>query len=176
MGTAGNESGSMKIMGVITYILMIGMGVYLLFNQIAIVWLFSASAFINGLLLTVRYFVVKSERDFRDIIAGVISLIFGALMFFGGTQTRVAGLLAIETFVAIWSLFAGFAHIWGSFALKKLGAKKWGWVLTGGILMVFCGTAFLSMPLLGVVTLVGMAGIYAGVSFIIAGFTGLMAL
>jgi len=178
METTKNKSVSAKVMGVIGYILMIAMGIYLLFNKIAIVWLFSAAAAVHGLMLTVRYFIVKAknERELRDIIAGVISLLFGIAMFFGGTESRVAGVLGIETFVAVWSLFAGFAHVWGSFALKKLGVNKWSWMMTGGILMIFCGVAFISMPLLGLVTLVNMGGIYAGVSFIIAGATGLTSL
>ncbi len=166
-------SGGMKILGAIVYVLVIIMGICLFFHHLWIVELFSLAAIVYGLMLIIKYFGKKESRRLGDIVSGLISLAFGLIMFFGAASTKVYGLLAIETFVAIWSLFAGMMHIWGSIEMKKIEVKTWCWVLTGGILMVVCGAAFLVMPLIGIITLVNVASIYAGIAFILAGATGL---
>lgn len=52
-------------------------------------------------------------RNGLDIISGVVNILFRAVVLFGGSGTRIAGFLAIETFIAFWVLFVEFSYIFG---------------------------------------------------------------
>lgn len=168
-------SGLNRVLAVIVSLLLIVAGLYLLFNMRSIVWIFSAAVAIHGVMLVIRYAYEKDSRNGWDIISGIINILFGGVMLFGGASTRVLGIMTIEMFIAFWALFLGISQIFGSFKLKKIGVKKWGWTLVCGILMIVCGIVFIAMPLAGSIMLVGLAAIYAGIGFIIIGITGLAA-
>lgn len=168
-------SSGMRLLAIITSLFMIAAGLYLFFNLRKIVPLFSAVVLVNGIMLIIRYFGMKDKRNGWDILSGIINLLFGSVMLFGGTQTRVMGAVAIEMYIAFWVIFQGFAHVFGSVGPKKEGAKNWFWSLIGGILMIICGFIFISMPLFGTLVLVEIGGIYASVAFFIGGLTGLAA-
>jgi len=116
---------------------------------------------------------MKDDRSGWDIISGVVYILFGLMMLIGGAETRIAGILVMEIFISVWAIFAGFGHLFQSFALKKAGVKNWIWTLVGSILMIVLGCLFLIMPFMGVVVMVGVAAIYASIVLIIGGFTGL---
>ena len=166
-------SGGMKILDAITSLLMIGIGIYLVLTPRFVVLLFSAAVFIYGIQLIIRYFSMKDRRLGWDIISGIINLLFGALMFFGTPETRIMGVVTMEIFIAVWALFTGFSHIFGSFGLKKQDVGNWYWTLIRGIITVICGIVFLAMPVISAMGLVFAIGIYAGAMFILSGITGL---
>jgi uncharacterized membrane protein HdeD (DUF308 family) len=167
-------SGGMKVLAAIFAVLTVIIGIFLLIFPGLIVWMFSAAVFIYGIQLIIRYITMKDMRSGWDIISGIINILFGAIMLFGSAETMIMGIITIEIFIAVWVLFAGISHLFGSFELKKLGAKKWGWTLAGGILMIICGIAFLCMPAASAVGLIFTIGIFTGVSFIIGGITELV--
>lgn len=176
METTKKESSVfMRLAAIIISIAMICAGGYLLFMPRHIVLFFSFGVAVYGLLLIVRYISAKETRNGWDLIAGIINLIFGAMLLFGGAPEKVFGLIAIELYIGVWAIFSGVSQFFGSLGLKKQGAKGWGWMLVGGILTLICGFMLLSKPLMGVVIIAWMAGIYVGVMFLIMGFTGLAA-
>jgi len=166
-------SRGMKIFDVITSVLMIAIGIYLVITPRFIVLLFSAAVFVYGVQLIIRYFSMKEKRSGWDIISGIINLLFGAIMLFGAPEARIMGVLAMEIFIAVWALFVGFSQIFGSFGLKKQDVKNWYWTLVRGIVTVICGFIFLSMPALAAMGLVFTIGVFTGAMFIISGITGL---
>ena len=166
-------SGGAKILDAIASILMIGIGIYLVATPRFVVLLFSAAVFFYGIQLIVRYFSMKDSRSGWDIIAGIINLLFGAMMLFGTPETRIAGVLTMEIFIAVWALFVGFSQIFGGFGFKKQGVSNWYWTLIRGVITVICGFAFLSMPILSAMGLIFTIGVFAGATFIISGITGL---
>ena len=173
---ANNKSGLTavgRVMTAIISIIMILAGFYLFYDKKSIVMIFGGAAAVFGLALLIKYAFSKSSRSALDLIGGIINIIFGALMLLGGTETKIAGVIAIEVYIAVWVLIAGFSHIFTSFALKKAGLKGWAWTLIGGVIAVIAGAAFIIWPFMGSVSLVGFGAIYAGISFIVLGVTGL---
>ena len=171
--TAAKPSGGMKILDSISAALMIIIGISLVLTPRLVVWMFFAAVYINGIQLIIRYFSMKEGRSGWDIIAGIINLIFGSMMLFGDPEARIMGVMTVETFIAVWALFAGFTHIFGSFGLRRLDVKNWYWVLIRGILTVVCGVMFLAIPMISAMGMVFAVGVYAGAMFILSGFTGL---
>jgi uncharacterized membrane protein HdeD (DUF308 family) len=168
-------TGGMKAAAIIAFVLMIGLGIFLFFNLWSVIWLFSAAVVVNGIFLVARYFSMKEERNGWDIISGAIYILFAAAMLFGGTESRVLGVVTIEIFIAIWAIFAGFSNTFTSLEKKKQGDKGWCWSLIGGIITIICGILLLAMPLMGAFVLVSIAGIHAGIAFVAIGLTGLAA-
>ena len=166
-------SGGMKVLDVISSLLMTGIGIYLIITPRFVVLLFSAAVLIYGIQLIIKYFSMKDKRSGWDIIAGIINLMFGALMLFGAPETRIIGVLTMEMFIAVWAMFAGFSHIFGSFGSKKQGVKNWYWVLIRGILTVIFGIVVFAMPILSAMGLVFTIGVFTGAMFILSGITGL---
>lgn len=174
METGKNKlSGGMRLLAIITSVLMVVIGFYLFFNLRYVVVLFSAAVMVQGVSQILTYLGAKGARNGWDILSGIINILFGAILLFGSVGTRVMGVLTMEMFIALWTLFAGFSHIFQSVGPKKEGGKSRFLTLLGGILLIICGIAFISMPLISSVMMVGIAGIYASVSFIISGVTGL---
>ena len=167
-------TGGMRVLAIIVSGLMIIAGIVLLFDARLLVWAFFVSVTARGISTIANYVVSKGARRGWDLICGAIDILFGSVMLFGGAETRVAGILAIEIFIAVWLLFAGFAGVFSGFGLKKEGVKGWGKALAGGILMILAGILFLLWPLMSTVALVGILGIFTGISFIIVGTTGLV--
>lgn len=171
----GNQSAIMRVLTVIFSILVIVAGGYLLFRPRLVVWVFSVGAVVYGIEMLVGYFTAKDGRSGWICLGGIVNIIFGAIMLFGGVDDRVFGVVAIEYCIAFWAMFIGISIFLGSFDKKKAGVKGWGWSLAGGILTVICGIVYMSMPLFGAVMLVGFAGIYAGIAFVVMGISSLAA-
>ena len=175
--TNANElSGGMKVLAAIAYILMILIGFYMfLIRDIRmLINLFSAAVLMFGVHLITRYAYMKDERSGWDLLNGLINIIFGLVMLFGSTETRVIGVIMIEIFIGVWALFSGFSHIFGSFKAKKEGSGSgWGWKLAGGILILVCGIGMLAMPLITAWTMVVMGTVFIGIALVFTGFGGL---
>ena len=168
-----NMTAGVRIIPAAVSIIMILAGFYLFYDKKSIVMIFGGAAAVFGLALLIKYAVSKSYRSAFDLIGGIINILFGALMLLGGTETKIAGVIAIEVYIAAWVLIAGFSYIFTSFAFKKAGLKGWAWTLLGGVIAVVAGAAFIILPLTGSTALVGFGAIYAGISLIILGVTGL---
>jgi len=163
-------TGGMKALSIIMAILMILIGGSLIFIPGLVVWMFAAAVFLHGIQLIVRYISMKENRQGWDIVSGIVSILFGAMMLFS-PRGLVFGVLAMEIFFAIWILFAGISFIGNSFALKKEKAKSWIFQLIGGLLMIICGIFCILSPAVSAIGLIFTIGIFAGISFIISGFT-----
>lgn len=169
---AKKAAGILRVIVFISSAILLILGIALLVTPRNIVLIFSAAALVHGLSLIIRYFLSKEARNGWDLLTGIMSVLFGIVMIAGGTETRVLSVILLETYVAIWALIAGISNVFGSFKVKSTGGKNWVWILIGGILTTIAGILLLSSPLMGSLVLVLGAGIYAGISFVMVGLTG----
>ena len=165
----------LRLTTAIVSVIMVLAGFYLFYDKDSMVMIFGAAAAFLGLALLIKYLIMgRDSRSVFDLIGGVINIIFGALMLLGGTETKIAGVIAVEFYIAVWVLIAGFSHISSSFAFKKAGFKGWIWTLLGGVFAIIAGAVFIILPMRGTTALVGFGVVFAGISLIILGATGLM--
>ena len=176
MKTKNESSVGVKILMVITNLFMVGIGFYMFFDLERVVLLFSAAVIVRGAVSALKYLIMKNTRSVWDLITGAVYIIFGAIILIGGIDARIAGVVAVEMFIAIWAVFAGFSHLFGSFGLMKAGVRNWKWTLIGSLLLIALGGVYIAMIFLGAATIKGMTGIYASIALILGGFTGLSAI
>ena len=164
------------LLAIIFNLLVIAAGVYLLFDLNVVIWIIAAVILLRGLMLVVGFMRDKEYRNFWDLIAGIISFIFGIFMFFGDSEDKIMGLFAINVFVAIWFFTVGLLHILGGMRIKQLqlsGKSGALWFLTviGGVVMIVVGIALLMYPelLIGVAAAIGLI---ISIALIVAGLIG----
>jgi len=173
MSKNNNQSTGARLITVIISIIMVLAGFYLFYDKKSIVMIFGCAAAVYGITLLIKYAASKIPKSPGDLIGGIINIIFGALMLLGGSETKIAGVIAIEVYIAVWVIIAGLSHIFSSFTFKRAGLKGWKWTLLGGVIAVAAGVVFIVLPLRGSEALVGFGAVFAGISFIILGLTGL---
>lgn len=135
-----------------------------------------AIAFTNATLLTIM------------VIFGIYVIVDGVLALYAGIRNReegwgwllfqgIAGLavgiialrypsttaIAFTLVIAFWTLVVGAIRIWGSFELRTLGARGWGWALIAGILTALFGLALVINPGYGSATLIWLIGLTVAV-------------
>lgn len=136
----------------------------------ALVLLFGAYALVGGLIAIVSAF--KSAEHHQKwwplLFDGLIGIAIGFLTFFRPGITAVALLYTI----AIWAILTGVFQFIAAFTGFTSTSSKW---LMGiaGVLSIILGILLFSHPLIGLVSLIWVLGIYAlvfGVAQIILGF------
>ena len=168
------KSGVLTFFTIIACLLMIIMGFVLFFIPArGIVWFFSAAVFVRGIQMIAKYFVDKENRNGWNIIGGIINIIFGSFMLFGGLEDRAIGVITIGIFVAIWAMFEGVSRFIDSFGEKKAGGKGWIWSLISGILIVLFGISLMVWPLMVGALALEVLGYFAAAAFVIMGLSGI---
>lgn len=162
-----------KALGAVAAALMLILGILMIIFPWNIITMLTIALLVQGIQRIVKYFAVKEERTGWNLFGGAAHIIFAAAMLFGGPEMRLIGIMTLEMFFAIWVLFAGVMYIAGGFSLKKAGAKAWGWTVVGGVLMILFGILFFAAPVQYAIGLTFTLGIFAGVSLIMGGITGL---
>jgi uncharacterized membrane protein HdeD (DUF308 family) len=109
------------------------------------------------------------------LIGGVLAVIVGAILLFGGLQTKVDTWVLIIQVLGIWWLISGIFDIVYMF----IDHTAWGWKLFIGIVSILAGIYILQYPLVSAVVLpkilvlvLGIWGLIYGVILLIMAFRG----
>ena len=172
--TIKEMSVGMRIFAVIAALLLIIAGILTLTGPIiSVFWLVPVVIFIYGANALARYFTMKDMREGWDIVIGIISILFSALiMFYPGT--KLYGLVLSELFIAFWAFFAGITKIAGSFSSERKGEKGKAWSITAGVLIIIFALLLVIYPVIGTLALLFTGGMLIGISFVFVGFAGLV--
>ena len=165
----------MKAASALIALIMIGTGIFLMFNHLFVVWLFCAAVAASGAGFIVKYLFARENRNGWDLISGILYVLFGVIMLTGNMQSRVLGILALEYCLAIWVIITGAMSIGDSFSMKKSGTKGWGWTLAGSIFAIIAGMLFVIFPIINAIIFTEFIGIFAAIMLIVTGFTMLAA-
>jgi len=124
----------------------------------ALVIVFGAYAFIDGIFLIVKAIGTWKERDDRWLllIEGLLGIGIGVITFISPQATAV-GLLF---FIAAWSLSTGIVEIVAAIRLRKEIKGEFWWILTGLASIAFA-VLLMIFPGAGILSLVWLLGIYA---------------
>jgi uncharacterized membrane protein HdeD (DUF308 family) len=103
------------------------------------------------------------------LVSGIIDVAVGSylLMF------PVITLATLPYFVGFWLMFRSFYLMGASMDLQNMGVSGWGWLFTGGILLlIFAGLVlyFPAAAAVGIVAWTGVGFLTGGVASILLGF------
>jgi uncharacterized membrane protein HdeD (DUF308 family) len=101
--------------------------------------------------------------------SGILDFALGTFLLIYPNVTMAT----LPFFVGFYLLFRGIYLIGASIDLNVIGMKGWGWILTGGILLVALGLFTLYNPAAGAIGIVAFSGtafIVSGISSVLLGF------
>ncbi|MCL2087344.1 MAG: hypothetical protein FWH05_07115 [Oscillospiraceae bacterium] len=156
-------------------IIMLGLGVFLIIEPKFFVILVFIAITLNGLGMILNFVLAKDKEKRRtlELIAGVLLVAFGLAMFFGGTETKIAGVVLIEILAAVWLLFTGTLNIVISLKLKKFGVKVWYLILAAALISIAIGIVFIAYPLASAQIGVNLLGVLSGCAIVVMGLTSI---
>ena len=118
-------------------------------------------------------FDISATKDLRGwgwtLASGILDFALGSFLLIYPTVTMAT----LPFIVGFYLLFRGFYLVGSSIDLNVIGLKGWGWILTGGILLVALGFLTLYNPAFGAISIVAFSGtafIVSGISSILLGF------
>lgn len=136
----------------------------------ALILLFAAYAFVDGIFSLIAGFRSASERRhwWPFILKGVLGIVVGiATVFAPGITT-----LALVTLIAAWAIVTGVLEIVAAVRLRQAIRGEWLLALAGLVSVLF-GVLIFLFPAAGALTLVTVIGAYAllfGIVLIALGF------
>jgi uncharacterized membrane protein HdeD (DUF308 family) len=104
-------------------------GILILWNPglgaITLTWVIAAWAIVVGILTVISAIRLREEIDneWWLIISGVLAVIFGGLVFFGGESGTVAGAIAISTVFGVFAILIGILSIVLAFRVRDFGTR-----------------------------------------------------
>jgi uncharacterized membrane protein HdeD (DUF308 family) len=117
----------------------------------------------------------KQRPWWLTLITGVLALIVGAILLWGGFINKVETYMLLIQILGIWWLVQGIFDIVAIFVDHSM----WGWKLFMGIVSIAAGTYILSYPIVSAVALpkifvlvMGIWGLMYGVILLIMAFSG----
>jgi uncharacterized membrane protein HdeD (DUF308 family) len=123
------------------------------------------SMVILGVGLTQIFFSIGNSDLLKGwgwtFTSGIIDVIIGIYLL----SYPVITMATLPYIVGFWLIFRSFYLMGSSFDLKTLGVPGWGWLLTGGILLVILALAILYYPAAGAISIVA----YSASAFFVAG-------
>ncbi len=124
----------------------------------ALVILFGAFAFADGLLSLINAFRVrgKEERWWVLLLKGILGIAVGAITFFNPQLTGTA-LLA---FLSAWFVLSGILEIILAIRIRKEIEGEWALILAGALSVLF-GILVLIKPVAGAIAIAWWIGAYA---------------
>lgn len=163
---------SMRIWSIISGALLIAAGIYCLCNQ-------DVAVMSAGLLLGV--FMLISGIAEIVVFAGTSGLLLGSgWLLLDGVLTVILSLfllcdrwftmLSLPLLLTAWLLFSGISRFVCAFDLKALGVRRWGWVLTLGMILTIVGFICMMDPWVSI-TAVGMT---VGLVFLLEGISAVL--
>ncbi|HIS03379.1 MAG TPA: DUF308 domain-containing protein [Candidatus Pullichristensenella avicola] len=166
------RSGTMRVLSVIAGALLIGAGVVCLCNQETAVLsaglILGVCMLISGVIQIVL-FARGRLLFFRSawlLLDGVLTVLLSLFLLFNEAFT----LLSLPLLFAFWLLFSGVSRIVSAVDLRALGARRWGWALAGGVVLLFAGFVGLMDPWLSMQAL----GVTLGATFILEGVDSIL--
>ncbi len=122
------------------------------------IYVFAAYALINGILVVI--WAIR-ERDVAPywgllLVEGVVGIVIGVLAFFWPSETA----LILLFLIAFWAIITGIIEVITVFIARGDTAQEWLLGIAGGVSIVF-GLILLFNPLVGLLALLWVVGIYA---------------
>ena len=165
-------SKSMKLLNIISGVILIAIGVYCLCNQ-------DIAAATAGLMVGV--FMLISGVIEIAVFAATKGAMFGSgWLLLDGVLTVILSLfllcdrwftmLSLPLLLTAWLLFSGISRFVCAFDLKALGVRRWGWVLTLGMILTIVGFICMMDPWVSI-TAVGMT---VGLVFLLEGISAVL--
>lgn len=139
----------------------------MLFGIVALIWpgltlmalvvLFSAYAFIDGILALILAFSTRGQPGFGSLLAeGIFGTAAGIVAFLYPAITTIA----LLTVIAAWAILTGIAALAAAFALRHELAGEWP-LPVAGALSLLLGILLLLRPAAGALAVVWLIGTYA---------------
>jgi uncharacterized membrane protein HdeD (DUF308 family) len=117
----------------------------------------------------------KQRPWWLTLISGILAVIVGATLLWGGLANKVQTYMLIVTLIGIWWMVQGIFDIIGIFIDKSM----WGWKLFIGIISIFAGYYVLAYPIVSAIALpkifvlvLGIWGLMYGIILLIMAFQG----
>jgi uncharacterized membrane protein HdeD (DUF308 family) len=117
----------------------------------------------------------KGRPWWLTLISGVLAVIIGAVLLWGGLLNKIDTYMLLVTFLGIWWMVQGIFDIIGIF----IDHAMWGWKLFIGIVSIAAGFYILSYPIISAVALpkifvlvLGIWGLMYGIILLIMAFQG----
>jgi uncharacterized membrane protein HdeD (DUF308 family) len=125
---------------------------------LALIYVFGAYALIDGVMAVVNSIQDRSASSnwWLLLIRGIIGIIIGLLVFFWPGLTAIV----LFTLIGIWAIVIGVFELLAAFVLPGDPRLEWSFVL-GGILSIILGLIFIRYPVVGMLSLVWILGIFA---------------
>lgn len=118
-------------------------------------------------------FAISERRNMKNwgwtLVSGVLDFVLGTFLMIYPVITMVT----LPFIVGFYFVFRAIYLIGASIELSTVGIKGWGWVLTGGILLLTLGFLTLYYPtagVLGIIASSGYAFIVSGIFSIVLAF------
>ena len=132
--------------------------------------IFGAFVFVDGIFTLVAAVNYKAGAGRRTwlYIRGIAGIIVGLITFFWPAITA----LALFLLVAAWALVTGVMELAFAFTANQKTAIRWMFAVSG-ILSLILGGLMLARPVLGILVIIWIIGVYAilaGILLIILGF------
>ncbi len=109
------------------------------------------------------------------LISGILAVIIGATLLWGGLGTKVQTYMLLVTFLGIWWMVQGIFDIIAIF----IDHSMWGWKLFIGIVSLMAGYYIVSYPIVSAIALpkifvlvLGIWGLMYGIILLIMAFQG----
>lgn len=160
-----------KILSVLTALLYVGVGLYLVFHPLAnlltVSWLLALSVLAGAITSLSFYFSLpKLLRDPGHLWRGILELICGIfLLSYGYISLPVL----LPTLIAIWSLGLSVVSLVRSYRLKSILPRLSSSLLWAGIGLLVLGLVLFFHPLLAstfVAYLLALAFLYQGIAYL----------
>ena len=138
---------------------------------LVVVLLFALNILISGIFMIFEpAFDKKNQHAGLTVLFGVIFAIVGIFLL---GRLQLTGEIVV-LLIAVWALSLGMVDLYVGFTQRKEQPGTW-LLIIAGILAVLFGIYLLFNPLVGVLTLIWVIGLYALISGIVLGILALFA-
>lgn len=158
----------LKGVGIVLSIIVIILGICMFVKPIAtgsmMIWILVVGVLINGIEKIVSY--VKMPKESRDgflLAVGILWTFISVVIIFRGLNFSYLVTANIEACIGIMigftCMFSGIGQICGAEKIKQQGGSK-SMAILGGVMEILCALVVLSAPLLGMIAITIMYGVY----------------
>ena len=132
-------------------------------SYLALAIFFSVSMLVSGIAEV--FFAIANRKEYDGwgwhLAGGALDLILGGFLMMNPTIS----MSVLSLYVGFWLMFRGIMAIGVSLQLGSFKLKNWGWLLLGGLSIVFFSFMVLANPFLGGLSIVA----FTSLAFITAG-------